>query len=296
MPANIKLIFPTTVNRNNPCHSDQYIRHEQFILDTTSSPTGYAGSGIITVRNIDYEVTVALNVAGDQISGNASFYHRTKRATIDNVLIGQKTSFPSIPVFNEWAGLRLTGFGDTGILELSDKDTASVASPANTNDAIKATFEITIFKSYDYFVVSNDSQQTALTGSDADYWSQSNQSTITAQIVDVSLAATVQVQLSDLKLVVRPGTAQISGTIITTVMIAGAGEGEPSTVYTRVESFTSPLTASQYNSIFPWSNQWLLIDNLNPTMSLLDPHVMLPDSITADYHVVVAINIVGSKV
>lgn len=296
MPVTMKLIFPTTVDRRNPCCClDQCIRHDQFLLDTVPSTVGYTGTSTITVRDNDYDVTANLATAGDQIGGNIAFYNRRKRTTVDNALALQRTSFPSIPIFNEWNNLRLNGFGDTGILELSDRSLTAVDDGGGgggaKNDAIDAILEVTAIRKPFNTIVSTDKKRFALDGTDATTWSPSPEK-VTLILPEGLVITTVEFEINELTLVVRPGAVQIFGKMSSYTKPDSLSSDPPITV---TKQFSSPSTTSLYNTVFPWSNQWSLVDNLNPSVSLLNPTLMLPYLPTSDLHIVVTLKVTGSQ-
>lgn len=293
MAASLKLIFPTTVDRRNPCCCiSQSILHEQILLDTITNPTGYTGTGVITVRENEYDVNAVLSVAGDQIGGNISFLHRRRNITTNNLLANQRTPFPSVPIFNEWNGLRMNGFGDTGILELSDRDINDIDDSGLKNDSVSAIFEATAVQSG--VILTTDKKEFALDGSDDEAWT-TRPSSITLRFVNELIAATtIQFNLDEFALLVRPGYTQILGKV-TSYSRPDASSSAPAIVASQ--QFTSPYTTSLYNTVFPWSNQWSLIDNANPSVSLLDPEIMLPvapsPGFGSDIQIIVSIKVTG---
>lgn len=287
MPATLKLIFPSTIDRSNPCCCiGQSIHHEQVILDTVPNPAGYTGTGLITIRNNQYDVNAKLSVAGDQIGGNISFLYRRRNTTVDNSLGYQKTSFPSIPILNEWVGLRMNGFGDTGILELSDKDLST--SGGRVNKAVSAVFEATALQKS--VIISTDKKEFALSGSDDATWS-SKQSLITLMIPNGSAVSTIQFELNKLDLLVQPGSAQIFGKLTSYTNADSA----TTSADVATQQFSSSFTTSLYNSVFPWSNQWSLVDNTNPSISVVNPDIMLPFIPSSDIQIVVTFKVTGSR-
>jgi len=298
MPTTMKLIFPTTVDRRNPCCClDQCIRHDQRLLDTVPNTIGYTGTGIITVRDIEYDVNANLSVAGDQIGGNVSFYNRRKRVTVDNALALQRTSFPSIPIFNEWNGLKMNGFGDTGILELSDRTLTKMADDflggsGSKNSAIEAVLEATAIRKPFNTIVSTSRKRFPLNGTDPTTWSPLAPKKVALIMPEETTITTVEFEINELTLVVRPSAVQIFGKMTSYTQRDTLGDFPIDAV---TKQFSSPSTTSLYNTTFPWSNQWSLIDNLNPSVSLLNPVLMFPYLPTPDLQIVVTIKVTGSQ-
>lgn len=301
MASRLTLVFPTTIDRRNPCCGvDQCIRHERIQLDVTPNLSGYVGVGTIKVRDHKYDVNANLTVSGDQIGGNIKFYHQRRKITVDNNLSQQRTSFPQLPVFNEWAGLRLTGFGDTGILELSDGMVGTGGGgggggggTGERNSQVQAVLEATALRSPFNTIISTEQTSFDLSGTDQTQWDANEPQTVTLVLPEGDEITTIQFTLDELTLSVRPGQTQIFGYLTTTTTrYLNIAAADPLIVQ---RSYSSNSTTSLYNSAFPWTNQWSLVDNLNPSISLINPGIMLPYLPTEDIIIIVTAKVIGSQ-
>jgi len=294
MITTLKMIFPTTIDRNTPiCCLNQCIRHEQIALETVITPTGCTASGDIVIRDIDYSVEANLSLAGDEIGGTITFVHKRKRIPITNNLTLQKTSFPYLPIFNEWNRLKLSGFSDFITLELSNRSltTNNIEDNGERNDSINLVLEAIAIQSSTNSIISNQKTPIGLRGSDNTSYSlnRSNKSILTIQ--KDSIISSMEFELNELTLIIEPGTAKIYGKLTTYIK----PDITNNSTITISKPFNSQLTISLYNNTFPWSNQWSLIDNLNPSLSLISPSFIttyLPDT---DVQIVVSVKVTGSQ-
>ena len=288
--ATITLLFPTAGSNNLCCCINHNTHLERYQLTTTTNNDGFSGSGLITLRGIDYDANVNLVAAGDYISGIASLYQPHKRTIINNVLRQQLTSFPKLRIFNEWSGVKAPGFNDNGIVELSDIITTD-ENIKPFNSAITCVLEATAIRLPMNRVESTKQLSFALDGSDITQWSlitKNNLSMVIFNGASSDTPSSVEFTIDKLSAVLKKGAIQIFGNLIT--KYSPNIKNNSSTVVS--ETFSSNYISSVYNS-FPWFNKFTMTDTINPTISLVNPTTILP-TLSDDLHIVLTLKLVGS--
>lgn len=286
MTTVLKLVFPVIVN-NQYCRNEHSVQHQQIFLSVTKNSIGYTSNDTITIRNDEYDVATDLSVSGDQISGTIRFYDRRRKKTINNVLYDQHTTFPNMPIRNEWYNIKINGYGDIGILEISDNNTKT-SNEGYKNSDIAATLEAIAIQNSS--IISNNKTEFLLNGSDDVNWSCKPQS-VAIGIPNNSAITSIKFDITELSLLLWPGANEIYGKSVVRIKPDSLFYLE----YTRYASFSSPSTTSLYNTSFPWSNQWSLIDNINPTVSLIDPKMALVFLPSDDIQVLITLKVTGDK-
>lgn len=289
MAAIISFLVPSQIDSSNPCCCiDAPITLERYALTTTTTPSGYSVEDTITVRGIDYVVSILLTVSGDQISGTAKFTKIRGNKIVNNLLFRQFTSFPSIPLYNQWDKIYLAGVWDTAIIELRDDATASPPT-GSLNRSVTMTVEAMCLVSNTGEVVNRSIKNVSLTGSDTTGWktnadiklSLAAYNNSTFQVYELTLLKGALVQLYLRQVIV-------SGTISTFVQPQGGDKKEVNT------KFRSAPTTSDYNIKFPWTNQWSIADTDNPSVSLILPSTIIY-FLPSDLRIVWKIKLDGEK-
>ncbi len=275
-----------------PCSSAKPTILQAVEVKPVTQRNGYTYTGKITLRGIDYQVTVKLTQAGDEMSGTVDTKRIDNDKLIQNVLPPQPTAFPTMPNSNIWDRIKFSGINDYVTLIVDSNFTLSLPSgPRNKSITVGMSFTVidtTLNKSVD-----SDNRPVELKGSDEKGWN------LPKDIGQFHLAITnayetaiygkvigLYFDYDAINVSLSTNSVQISGKL----QYWSDKDGVMTTK--DVMPFSSNYESSIYNKKFPWSNKFTIFDSLNLSQGVISTSSLLP-SLPQEYQIVLMITITG---
>lgn len=288
MTIQANLIVPSVTDTlNHCCCIDSPITQERYPISVVATAGGITGSGILKIRNIDYQTAINIVYGGDSLSGSAKFTKVRHNKITDNVLAPQRTAFPTVPFNHEWTGLRLYGIGDFVSLEIKDTG-SSTPTTGSLNTKVSGEFKAELIQLSTNTITATAKQAFNYVGSDSAGWADATGVTLQLPVNIPGLTLiTYIIGLRKSNIVVIPGTVQASGSI----KMNKVQDGISRTGFSS--DFNSLPTISDYDTKFPWLNNWTILDTSEPLMALL-PYDATFLAVPDDYRIIVTLTVSGA--
>lgn len=276
-----------------PCGSAGIIVLSSVQLTPLTRRNGYAFSGKVTIRGIDYTIKMITNMAGDQMSGTFDVTRRDNGKVTQNVLQATTCAFPNLPHRATWHKIRFSGINDYVTLIIDSQ--FSAALPAGARSAsVRATLGMSVIDVTTNSQVSSVSRVITMNGSDKTGWvlpGNISQFTLTlTNKYDVETYGQVIAMYYDFdNITITLGDRAVK--LVGNMTYSNTTDGNTSP--SNMISFASPFITTTYNQTFPWVATFNIFDSTNTDMSLIASTAVIPD-LPSQYKVVITAYLTGS--
>lgn len=276
-----------------PCSSAVPTVLQNASVNLFKSAAGYSYRGTIYLNSIRYDITLNISQAGDQLGGYIDILKFDTKTKLLSTLPRIRSSYPNLPIKVTWDGIKFPGIKDTVSVHLEDKITLGVPTGTKNTSVNLSLALYLIDSSTNNTIDSAGSSGNKLIGSDAKNWRLSsplNRIGVTWENVkDTSFypkAYGIYFYTADFEVALVKNGVKIGGELGALNTLDGVSSK-------RVDySFATDYVVTQYNSKFPWTNTFVLYDNRNVDMSVLNIVNLIPP-MPNDYRIYLTATING---